>query len=96
MKTERTLIAVIATAHFGLCLFLVRLFQFHSTAFLARLYMCLVFPLNLLPNTSWLWPWYSFYWPPLILLVALDSIIWGVALGVPIYAIWRRHRKSVA
>jgi len=97
MKNERILIAVIATAHFGLCLLVLRLFMSASTVFLARSYMWLVFPMNLLPDktTAYLWPEY-YSWTSPLLLIALDSVIWGVALGVPIHAMWRRHRKSVA
>ena len=97
MRGERILIAVIMAAHFGLCLLVLRLFMLVSTVFLARLYMWLVFPLNLLPDTAtaYLWPGY-YYWTSPILLIALDSVVWGVALGVPLHAIWRRSRKPVA
>ena len=86
MTKRRTLIGAVTAAHFALYLAVLGLIRVTGAIFLVHLFLCLSFPLLLLPYTRWL----PFNWLQFGLAALLNSSVWGLIFGLLIYALRRR------
>jgi hypothetical protein len=86
MTKRRTLIGAVTVAHFVLYLTVLGLIRVTGAIFLVHLFLCLSFPLILLPYTRWL----PFDWFQFGLAALLNSSVWGLIFGLLIYALRRR------
>jgi hypothetical protein len=91
MKQKLTLIGAMTSGHFLLWWLVVGALQLTRCDYFFWFGRELSFPLIALEDT----PWPPFSWFRFILAVALNSSIWGVSLGILLYAVRQKVYKPV-
>jgi len=92
MKQMFALVGIMTGGHFVLWWLVIGLLQISGWDYLFWFGLELSKPL--IPLMDTLWP--PFNWPAFVLRVALNSTIWGVCIGVLLYAVRRTFYKPVA